>query len=750
LVIVNEWPSTQARIKSWYGADAVTLGSGELCALALPAPSYRVAESYSSGALARRQSIDVSNESLAVLLEDNEIDRNSGLAIARYVIGEPRRRFKYDLRGRVTETTTPGAGAAKVATTYLAIGAPQNRYGGETVIATSTDPSSGAALRVAMTFRDGLGQEREHRVTIEDEVNRDLRRVDALGRTLATVTTTGVAEPGAGTWANTAYDGYGRWIRKWGGGHAIEERQRHLIGVRLETETRNRRSGGPPMSAVCWTTPIAIGTERDVNGRVVRTFDEAHGGDRAYSIERLLEYDGSGQPLVERTLHRKLGALYESRVERQYSNLGFLKATRHLSGGALQRAEFRSSIDAWDLARRIERHDFSRADSAAVAIFTYDSAGRVRDVVDGELSNRELLQIRYAPDTLVDLSAGRPTAAGRFTYWLGRKLGVTSSYTYDGQSESPSVVRTAFTHDSAGWLRGLPRSYEARTKTDAIGRVESVTYPTCIACADGEPFARRELQFDRHGQALGRVDEAFDGNASTWLSGIGYDDRGNVASLTFGNGVIEEIQDSLVSGAVGVARMRIKPGSSQCFGILCPNYDSGLIAYDGEGATCGTTSAPALLAETLPTPAPPPNTDSCAWTMTVDGLGLLTGENTRSECRTHEYPIYDAAGRIVGVMSQSASKIVDVAGTGPVLVADPERWYLELTLLDAGGNALRRVRTGLETGDWRETEDRIYALGREVGREEFTRSGGAWLRAREYHHGIHATGATGNVLRRDQ
>jgi YD repeat-containing protein len=145
----------QATSERRYGGDVDPIGTGELCALPLPAqPSYRTDYTYSGGVVQTAEAFTRTGVSVGFKSTDQTVDPASGLVVSERDPAGVTTTSRYDLLGRL-ETIEPEAGAdGKTRMTYTkALGS----AGPQLQVEHRNSADSAAMTREIYLF-DGLGR----------------------------------------------------------------------------------------------------------------------------------------------------------------------------------------------------------------------------------------------------------------------------------------------------------------------------------------------------------------------------------------------------------------------------------------------------------------------------------------------------------------------------------------------------------------------------------------------------------------
>lgn len=450
---------TQADV---YGGDGATLATAaDVCTVALPSvPMYRTAHTHSHGVLATTTYKNpATNAALSFKSLNLTIDRDTGLITASADTAERSTAYSYDAAGRVKTTTPPG----EVTTTY--------NYSPANVTATDFTPAqvtiatgSGTSVIESQQQFDGLGRLWREKVRMADGTwsVRETKR-DGLGRVTSTselekITFDLTAEEDEFDFTPTHlttfqnFDAFGRPTLI----TAPDDKRTTIAYQGSRAVTRTRFIAMTPAGE----TSVSVKEERDRQGRLFKLTENS--GSTTDAITTTYGYDAAGR-LTSVTMTSAGGVTQPSRTF-SYDGRGFLTSEFHPESG--------TTTYTYDARGHMTTRDAASADLT----FEYDKAERPKKILGAnDIVLKEFFYDRANSGT--DYSLGKLDYAIRHNHQavLGGDIQVKETYTYKGVDGRLSEKKTEITPGG--------ESFTDTYVFNALGALQSVTYPACTGCS---------------------------------------------------------------------------------------------------------------------------------------------------------------------------------------------------------------------------------------------------------------------------
>lgn len=427
--------------EDYYGGDSQTIPqSSDLCSVTLPsAPEYRIAHTYSAGALASTSYLKPADSSTVLQVTTNVIDASSGLVRSSTDSAGVVTTFDYDLLGRPTRTAPAGTAAT---------------------VLTFQDPTATAAAEVTSSTGTGSSEVRA-KTTFDDfgRVARETKLMPSNSEISRTTTYTG--------------SGWTKSVSEWGSTHeatfgGFDPFGRASIltaadGAVTRVTYRGDRSVEKTVSIA---TPAGVqdATTKefyDALHRLTRVV-EPEGGEARYTYDvadhlvtvnmgqqtRAFSYDGRG--LLRSETHPELGESGNGTVT---------------YGSYDSRGHARSKINGTTSGGTYDVH------------YTFDEAERLLTVKD----RGDHLLIAYAYGTAGNgptSAIGRLISSTRYNKMPGTSADVVvaESYSYDAASGRLAAKHTDVTSGST-----TLQSFDQAFDYDSVGSITHPGYPTCAA-----------------------------------------------------------------------------------------------------------------------------------------------------------------------------------------------------------------------------------------------------------------------------
>ncbi len=536
--------------EEYYGGDQQTLGTGELCSLALPANQYRIDHTWQYGVGNLSQYYDASGAALSFKSLDTDIDLSSGLVTKSRDTSLIGTSYEYDNSGRLTAVKPDSGHDGWTIYTYSrSLGASSPAQ-----VQVSRQPNGGGtALAESIIKYDSFGRVWQEHTKMPDGTW-SIRQTDYNPLHWKTQ----VTEQG-----NTAekteylnYDPFGRptTIRPPDG--SAHDVTLAYLGVRKVSRTSKvgNTITGSTINEVLATTQEFY----DRQGRLyqVKEQAESNGNDATttyfYDVGNRLSR--VRQVAVAGTQNRYF----------TYDNRGFLVSEQHPEKGADPGGNGTVTYSKYDA----RGHAGRKVDGPNDLTFTYDRAERLKQV---DATGGNILKVfTYGSSNAAGMRTnGRLESAQRYNY-VGAPFNatvlMTETYTYGDRQGRASSRTTQMTYNGAPG-----ESFSQSWTWNALGDLGSVTYPACqfAACV---PVARSISPGYTNG---------FLTSVPGWAT-LSYHANGMVNQITHSNGVVDtQANDpdsmrrpSLISSAKGTTTL----------------WSSGTYAYDGTGNVVKTGS----------------------------------------------------------------------------------------------------------------------------------------------------------------
>ncbi len=474
LVVYSDQPPYDGNVdrEEYYGGDGGGLATGNLCSLALPAPSYRIDHSYEYGALKSSRYVDAAGAALSFSLVDRAIDPNTGYVRASRDTAGIQTDFEYDTSGRLTWERPSAGHGAWIEHRYFRRGSLD--YARVETYRRPNGSTSGVLARESLRF-DDLGRPFLEKRLLADGTWAQRKTVwDAMGRKVwvsewypnatpdAAMSKTVYAYCGDHDWdPNTpeACDPFGRPLRITppdGAGHDVRLR---YAGVRVvERQVKIAMQVGSEMEAVTSET-------YDRQGRLSQVSEPS--GTGGSPVTTTYGYD-VGNRLT--TVSTTAGATTQTRTF-TYDNRGFLLAEQLPEKGPYGNGVVSySNYDARGHVGRV-------VDGPNDLTFTYDRAERLTRVSESGAGGRVLKIFTFGDsNTPGNWAKGKLTQAVANNFFDGagtaNSFQVVHTYTYGGTGGRVSSRRT-----TAGIVGGAPTTFTLGLVWNELGQVAQLTYP---------------------------------------------------------------------------------------------------------------------------------------------------------------------------------------------------------------------------------------------------------------------------------
>ncbi|HEV7426781.1 MAG TPA: hypothetical protein VGQ46_10470 [Thermoanaerobaculia bacterium] len=496
-----------------YGADLVSMPSGSLCGLTLPAPRYQLWHTYQNGVRATSEYYD-GNSPMGFKILDRTIDLTGVIASERDVSGVPTT-YIFDPDDLLRVKTVQRPGTASVSYAYAPASSTSNSFTPPQITVTQGDTTS----RVQY---DSFGRIwREFRTMPVGEVTRETL-YDAANRKLSR------SLWASGSYANKTsyhYDFRGRV-------DSVDPPDHQIVTTSYAGDSR-RTTSSAVMASV---DPAAAQTTTSTTEQMDRY------GRLLYVIEPNAKVTAYGYGVTGALARVCMGATLTSGVLSTascgqqrlftYDNRGFLTSESHPENGKIT-----YTYDATG-------HVLTKRPETAGTIFdlnyTYDAAER-------------LLQIdSWCPLPPPLMSFFRPSKVFTFAASNGAtnlrqgKLETATRHNYHPSLGDIRVIETYEYNDAAGRLTDrttdiknvgnntINQSVKQTQTYDTLGLPSSTTYPYCVATACGTPSSAYGY-FNHTNGLLTEVGTQFAGNSD--YAALTYHPNGMLNAVSHANGV---------------------------------------------------------------------------------------------------------------------------------------------------------------------------------------------------------------------
>jgi YD repeat-containing protein len=660
----------QVAVEQYYGGDIQPIGTGELCALALPADQYRIQHTYQYGVKSTSQFYTSAGAPFGPKLVDLDIDRNTGLAAASRDSAGIATGYDYDALGRQT-WVKPQSGhgswrqfnyVAAVPTDYARKFIYDKANGGGGVLTYNADVyDSFGRVWWQQTAVPGSYPSRYAAynpmgwLTHQSEFSNDAPKYtmysdyDPFGRPRLII-------PPDGTQHNT--------VMEYAGVRSVKTTEQ--IGVAYYQST------GQVLEAPRSTIDIY-----DRQGRLWQHGTPLRGSNTASGNVTVYSYDVAGH-LVESRLN---GNLSGNRLN--YDGRGFLVLTQNIYGTDT----FYQDFDALGKART-QRHNLTNL------AYVFDRAGRLTRVHDALDAAKVWKEFVYA-----DSNGAND--------WRAGKLWSTKRYNYIPPYTSPAVITETNTYGGKG---GRLSRYEielsdgvhatekfAQTYTyDELGYVNETGYPNSVAAGSGNMNRTRTVTDNYVVGYLTSVRGSLNGQAENWATSINYHPNGIISNLAHGNGVTDNIakDPNDLARVASISTTGVRQSNWQGD----QNFYSGDFQYDGSGSLVRIGSQFFLQpANQQPgTSLPPPVYSTHCQNAWTDPFKLTYGAVSDGSCQPMTYYYYTADDRLFKIEDRSA---------------DRKTWYFT----NLYGRTITEYATTNVLTNWLFTRDYIYSKGSVIG-----------------------------------
>jgi RHS repeat-associated protein len=688
--------------EDYFGGDTQNLSGlcGSTCACSLGTGQYRINKTYPSGTLATSQYLGAPFYSL-----NRTIDANTGLPSASQDSSFLTTTYGYDPMGRIQSISPPG----QLTTRFTYTPATPSAQA-KVDITTDSDATHGSLLF------DDLG-----RVTEEsrlDPAGYNFRQTlyDAAGN-----------QASVSEWGSFANKTQYRYYDPFGRPQQVQSPDGHLAqltyyGVREVDRTVSIAVAGGERGET--TREIY-----DAQGRLQQVQEPAGGTVTTYGYDvgdRLSSVTSTGSGATQTRSF-------------SYDNRGFLLSEQQPEKGPNGNgAVTHGGYDPLG-------HEGNVIDSPNNLNLSYDAAGRLVLVADGNNANRTLKVFSYSASNGSGgsgFSLGKLLQSSRYNYITASGNPVTveirHNYLYGDGSVTQNVGRVT-NRTTRFFVNGGASAAETYSQTfsyDSLGNVQALGYPQCIAGGCGGASGANSVTFNYGRNLLTSV--------SGYADAITYSPSRQVAQVQHHNGLTDTIAPD--------PNFMLRPGSISTALTSNPStlyWSTGAYAYDGEGniKSIGAASfvyepVSRLTSSTLYTdPVTPTNavTQSTSFdafgnvqSITTNGVTINTPTSSTTN-RLNAPTTYDAAGNVTGwngqtyvfdAFNQMIRFCASGCGSGEdwtyMYDADDERTWLfknyqyhfRRTLRDLGGKVLRDYFTSATTSA---VEDYVYRDGQLLG-----------------------------------
>jgi RHS repeat-associated protein len=538
-----------------YGGDVQAVGTGALCSLALPpVDAYRLDSTPPGGPAPVRVSgyRAANGTALEFLTTDESLDVSTWLpAVSRDTAGLATM-LEYDNLGRLRFSKPATGHDAWTEYRYTpaqpASGSNPWQPARVEILVRPNGSTTGVLSESELLF-DPFGRVWKKRKRLPGGVwSTEETGYNALGQKTFETVAQASDSPGPRT-QYLEYDPFGRprVIRPPEG--SAHDLRIAYFGVRVVTRTARVGTGRNPSTGAILETDVKTREIYDRQGRLFRFWEDDGGslsGQTAYAWDVLGRLKSVTMARPEGTQERHF----------HYDHRGFLRSETHPEKGLFGNGTVTSTeLDALGNARR-------RTDGSQDLRFTFDRAGRLTEVREASGLGRVLEQRTYGTGkNNGDRSAGKLKSSKRFNYHesFNTDFPVQQTYTYGGRGGRVSRLVSA--------LNNTGETYTQDYTWHELGRLASVTYPTCDHCPGGGGAPARTVSYT-YGQGFLTA-------VPGWANAISYHANGLWHQITHANGVVTT-QGLDPSG-------QRRPGSIAVHAGATPLFATGSYSYDGSG-----------------------------------------------------------------------------------------------------------------------------------------------------------------------
>ncbi|HKI00774.1 MAG TPA: RHS repeat-associated core domain-containing protein [Thermoanaerobaculia bacterium] len=450
------------REKSYGGDVQAGIGTGGLCALALPAaPEYQVDHTYAGGVRATSQYAGTNFKAL-----DQTIHTATGLVSSSRDSAGLQTSYDYDDLGRLTFSKPQSGQGGWTQYVYSRAAAQTARV---SILRRGNGNTAGTPLASELYVFDNFGRLVEDQRDVPGGISRRTTTYDGAGNKAS------VSELSAGAADTTrfqSFDPFGRpgTIRPPDG--SAHDVTMTYQGVRQVARTVKIATAAGSETAST-TTEVY-----DRHGRLLSVAEPSGGSGAA--VTTTYGYD-VGNRLAS------VSTLTQSRAF-SFDRAGLLQSETHPEKGA-------SGNGTVSYTRYDSRgHALRKADGPNVLIFTYDAAERLTEIREGGSAGLPLKEFIFAPvNGTGNWSKGKLAQATRYNYVTVGSTAFTvqvdEAYTYGGLDGRVSKRDTAFFVATPGAPLTARESFTQSFGYDALGLATSLAYPICThaECAPAAP-----------------------------------------------------------------------------------------------------------------------------------------------------------------------------------------------------------------------------------------------------------------------
>jgi hypothetical protein len=701
-VVVAYTPNSGGRVakEQYYGGDAQTVATGNLCTLSLPATDqYQIQHAYQFGTLKTSQYHTETGAMFGHRFVDREIDKNTGLVKTSRDASGLATNYEYDGMARVT-WIKPQAGHGAWTQFHRTVAAAnenaktftyRKQNGGDALLTYKADVQDsfgrvwweqtcipGGTCPSRYTYRNAMGW-----VTHKSEYSNEGPKYttyfdhDPFGRYR-------VERPADGEQHDILYD---------------------YVGARTIKKTVQSGVGYDPSTGQVYELPASSAEVYDRQGRRWKDILYQRHSNAVPEDETVYAYDVAGRLLRTLTNGAQVGSSYA------YDGLGFLRRVSDLNN----LPKVYQQYDALGNSRK-QRH------YTTDLTYVYDRAGRLIKVQDAADPSKVWKEFTYADaNGANDWRAGKLWTTKRFNYmnnsnWVAT---VTETNTYGGKDGRLSAYQIELTDTARPGQEKFLQTYSY----DDLGNITEIGYPNSVADGSGNLGRDRRLGYSYSHAKITKAEGTLNGQPETWASSISYHAHGLVKQIVHSNGVTDHVTndpDGFIRPAsvatTGVKKFDWQPDQ---------NFYSGDFQYDGAGSLVrigGQFFVPATNTPPPPGPDPGPAPTNPCQTLGTDPFGQTFAFGNNGMCSPSTYLYYTAGDRQVKVEH---------------VLTNRRTWFFT----DPFGLLLTEYTRVNDSGAWVSTRDFIYINGLKLAADERSQAA-PFVNTSHYHQGFGASGIT--------